>query len=175
MEIRSLKAIAQALNEQGVQYLIVGGLAVNAHGYERFTHDVDLVIGLHPENLRRGIESLLAIGYQPAIPVTVEEFIQPERRAEWRRDKAMLVLKLWSEIHRRTPIDVFVDEPFDFAAEYQNAEPIDIGDGVVAFFLGRDALLKMKRKAGRIQDQADVTALEEIRRLGENNPENNLP
>lgn len=45
MEVRSVEAIVRALNDASVQYLIVGGLAVNAHGYERFTKDVDLVIG----------------------------------------------------------------------------------------------------------------------------------
>jgi predicted nucleotidyltransferase len=46
MEIRSIEAIVRALNDEVVQYIVVGGLAVNAHGYERFTQDVDLVIGL---------------------------------------------------------------------------------------------------------------------------------
>jgi hypothetical protein len=41
MEVRSIEAIVKALNAAKVKYLIVGGLAVNAHGYERFTNDVD--------------------------------------------------------------------------------------------------------------------------------------
>ena len=48
MEIRSVEAIARALNDSMVHYLVVGGLAVNVHGYERFTADIDLVIGLGP-------------------------------------------------------------------------------------------------------------------------------
>ena len=39
MEVRSIEAIVRALNAAQVQYLIVGGLAVNAHGYERLTRD----------------------------------------------------------------------------------------------------------------------------------------
>ena len=42
MELRSIEAIIRALNDAQVKYLVVGGLAVNAHGYERFTKDVDL-------------------------------------------------------------------------------------------------------------------------------------
>ncbi len=41
MERGSVEAIVAALNENQVQYLIVGGLAVVAHGYVRFTADVD--------------------------------------------------------------------------------------------------------------------------------------
>ena len=40
MEVRSIETIVKTLNEAGVEYLIVGGLAVNAHGYERLTVDV---------------------------------------------------------------------------------------------------------------------------------------
>lgn len=43
MELRSIEAVLGALNAAGVRYLIVGGLAVNAHGYQRATMDLDLV------------------------------------------------------------------------------------------------------------------------------------
>ena len=33
----------------------------------------------------------------------------------------MTVLRLWSDLHRRTPVDVFVYEPFHFAEEYAAA------------------------------------------------------
>ena len=37
MEVRSIETIVKALNAAKVQYLIVGGLAVGAHGYDRLT------------------------------------------------------------------------------------------------------------------------------------------
>ena len=40
MEVRSVEAIVKALNDAKVQYLIVGGLAVNAHGFVRLTRDL---------------------------------------------------------------------------------------------------------------------------------------
>ena len=117
MEVRSIETIVKTLNDARVKYLIVGGLAVVAHGYERFTRDVDLVIGLERENIIRGLRALMAIGYQMKIPVTPEQFAEPALREQWRREKNMVVLQLWSDVHRRTPIDVFVYEPFDFAKE----------------------------------------------------------
>jgi hypothetical protein len=54
MEVRSAEAIFSALNAADVKYLVVGGLAVNAYGYERLTRHIDLVIGLEPENIIRG-------------------------------------------------------------------------------------------------------------------------
>ena len=74
MEVRSIEAIIRALNGARVQYLIVGGLAVVAHGYERLTKNVDLVIGLERENIIRGLRVLMKTGYRMSIPVTPEEF-----------------------------------------------------------------------------------------------------
>lgn len=60
MEVRSVETIVRALNEASVHYLIVGGLAVNAHGFVRLTRDVDIVLSLDPENATRGLDILLA-------------------------------------------------------------------------------------------------------------------
>ena len=50
MKLDSVEQIFQALNSAGVRYLVAGGLAVNAHGYLRFTKDVDFVLQLQDEN-----------------------------------------------------------------------------------------------------------------------------
>ena len=162
MEVRSIESIVGALTEAGVRYLVVGGLAVNAHGYERLTRDVDLVIGLEPGNITRGLQALFAIGYTPAIPVTAAEFADPARREKWRKDKNMLVLKLWSDVHQRTPIDVFVYEPFDFDGEYAAAKLVPIASGLAAPVIGYAGLLAMKTKAGRDRDLSDVAALRKL-------------
>lgn len=161
MEVRSVKAVVKALNDAKVKYLIVGGVAVVAHGYERFTRDLDLVIGLETENIQRGLHSLIAIGYNLKIPVTPEQFANPALREEWRREKNMIVLQLWSDEHRRTPIDVFVYEPFDFAQELLRAEQQPMGDQT-APIVSRETLIKLKRAAGRSQDLADVEKLEKL-------------
>jgi predicted nucleotidyltransferase len=165
MEVRSVEVLVKALNEARVQYLIVGGLAVNAHGYERATQDVDLVIGLQPDNIVRGLRALLGAGYQTAVPVTPEQFADAALREQWRREKNMIVLKLWSDVHRRTPVDVFVHEPFDFAQEYELARVEQITDSQTARIVRLETLLAMKRAAARPQDLADIADLERIRDL----------
>ena len=167
MEVRSVEAIVTALNEARVKYLIVGGLAVIAHGYERLTKDVDLVIALEPSNISRGLHALLAIGYSISIPVTPEQFADAALREKWRAEKQMVVLKLWSDEHRRTPIDVFIYEPFDFEEEYRNAVLHSVLPTENAPILRYGALLEMRRGAGRPQDLADVAELEKVRELRE--------
>jgi predicted nucleotidyltransferase len=162
MELRSLETIVGALNAAQVQYLIVGGLAVNAHGYERATRDVDLVIGLQPDNIIRGLRALLAADYHMVIPVTPEQFADPAQREMWRREKNMIVLQFWSDLHRRTPVDVFVYEPFDFAQEYALARIENlVGDQTVRI-VRLETLLAMKAAAGRDRDLLDIKTLRKL-------------
>ncbi len=163
MEIRSVESIVSALNAAQVEYLIVGGLAVNAHGFVRLTRDVDIVIRLTPENAAGGLHALLAIGYQMSIPESPEAFADAETRARWREEKGMIVLKLWSDVHRRTPIDIFVYEPFPFAREFARALRLELSPGVSAPVVTLDTLLEMKRVAGRPQDLIDIAELERMR------------
>jgi predicted nucleotidyltransferase len=162
MEVRSIEIIVRALNDAKVEYLIVGGLAVNAHGYERSTKDVDLVIGLERENILRGLRALLAVGYQMRIPVTPEQFADPALREMWRREKNMVVLQLWSDVHRRTPVNVFVYEPFDFAKEMKRALRLPVSGNELAPIVSYEALLKLKKAAGRSQDLTDIEKLRKL-------------
>ena len=163
MEVRSVEAIVAALNSARVDYLIVGGLAVNAHGFVRLTRDVDIVLRLDPDNAGRGLNALLALGYRMSIPEKPEAFADAAARKRWRDEKQMIVLKLWSDNHDRTPIDLFVYEPFPFDEELARSVLLEVSDGVPAPVLALEALLDMKRGIGRPQDLIDVAELERMR------------
>jgi len=165
MEVRSVEAVVRALNEAGVRYLIVGGVAVNVHGYVRLTMDLDLVIQLRPENIVTAWEAMEKIGYRARIPVSAREFADEKKRELWCREKGMLVLQFWSDEHRRTQVDVFVREPFDFDREHATAPHHEITPGVIARVVGWDTLIQMKKEAGRLKDLADLDMLEKIGKL----------
>jgi hypothetical protein len=165
MELRSVETVVAALNAAEVRYLIVGGLAVNAHGYLRATRDLDLVMQLESANLRRGLECLFEIGYRLAIPVSVEDFADASKREAWRVEKGMIVLKLWSDDHRRTPVDVFVYEPFDFSEEFEKACLSELQPGIFARIVSLEALIEMKLVAGRPHDLMDIEELRRVERL----------
>jgi len=155
----SFDAIARALTEADVPFLVVGGIAVIHHGYGRATQDVDLVIPLESATIRRAFEALARIGYQPSVPITADQFADPVLREEWKREKGMKVLKFWSDEHRDTPVDVFVDEPFDFSREYASADVRESVPDVNVRIIALPTLLAMKRAAGRSQDLADIDEL----------------
>ena len=92
MKLADVESILRALNDAEVRYLIVEGLAVVAHGYVRYTADVDLVLDLERDNTLRAMNALHRIGYRPLVPVDAAKFADPEMRRSWQKDKGTLVL-----------------------------------------------------------------------------------
>ena len=157
--LAAFEAIAVALRDAEVRYLVPGGLAVNAHGYLRLTQDVDLVIQLDPQNIRTCFRVLANLGYRPLVPVTGEQFADPELRAGWIRDKGMTVLNLYSDRYRPVTVDIFVTEPFDFDREYDNALIGELSPGLFVRFVSIATLVAMKRLANRPRDLDDIEHL----------------
>lgn len=151
--------IAAALNHAEVPFLVVGGIAVMEHGYGRNTYDVDLVIRLSPDVIGRAFEALAKVGYRPSVPITVEQFVQPEERRSLLENKRMQVLNFSSDQHRETPLDIFVTEPFNFAEEYKNAEDREVAPGLMVRIVSLETLFAMKRAANRPKDLADIDEL----------------
>lgn len=168
MKLSSLESIVRALNDAAVPFIVVGGLAVVAHGYGRLTQDLDLVIRLEPDTVRKAFRALAALGYQPRVPVTADGFADPQQRARWIAEKGMTVLNFHSDQHRETPVDVFTKEPFDFPAEYAAAMVEDVAPGVPVRIVRLASLLRLKQEAGRPQDLADIA---ELRTLHGGNPD----
>jgi len=169
MLVADFQNIVTVLNEAKVRFLIVGGLAVVAHGYVRNTIDVDLVIDLVSQNnVLRALDALGRLGYKPLIPELPGRFADPRVREEWIRDKGMVVFQMRSETRRETPIDIFVRLPFDFDAEYHSAVEYDVGSGLICRVVRCSTLIDMKRQAGRAKDLADIESLEHVNRLRSN-------
>jgi hypothetical protein len=141
-----------------VDFVVIGGLAVIAHGYPRITKDVDIVYARSPANLERlgsvlqDVRARLA-GVDDGVPFV------PDARSLQRTS----ILTLDSD---EGLIDLLA-EPAG-AASYDElrarAEIADFGDVHVPI-ADLDDLIAMKRAAGRPQDLADLEALAVIRRL----------
>src|SRR5690606_32423049 len=159
MKLASLEAIASALAAANVRYLIVGGLAVAAHGHGRVTFDVDLVVQLQSKNVERAMSALESLGYRPTVPEPAMRFADAKLRESWIRDKGMVVFQLHSDIHPETLIDLFVSEPFDFDAEYEAALIGEILPGLEARFVRIETLIRMTEAAVREKDLEDIRQL----------------
>lgn len=163
MQRSSIEAIVRGLNAAGVRYLIVGGLAVVAHGYLRFTADLDLVFDMEPDNVLMALRVFKGLGYTPRAPVPIEEFADVGKRRSWVEEKNLKVFSLYSAAHAATEVDLFVESPFDFSAAYPEAFIGEVAEGVPARFVDYARLVALKERAGRPRDLDDLARLREVR------------
>lgn len=70
MRAFDLRSQLEALNSAGVSFVVIGGVAVGAHGYVRGTEDLDLVPNPDPENLERLTEALAKL--ETTLPTAAE-------------------------------------------------------------------------------------------------------
>ncbi|HEU4706765.1 MAG TPA: hypothetical protein VFS64_06250 [Solirubrobacterales bacterium] len=142
--------ILRDLNEAGVRYVLIGGIALIRHGVVRATRDVAAVFDPDPQNIDR-IESLA------------------EKWGATRPDGSPLPEGSFTSdrsIHLTTPAgDVdFVSEKiagFSFEGLMSRADVKKV-DGVDAPICSLPDLVAMKRAVGRERDLADLADLEEV-------------
>lgn len=162
MKVSTLETVFHTLNQANVRYLVAGGIAVNTHGYQRMTADLNLVIQLDSNNLKSAMSKFKTLDYHPLIPVNADDFANPENRENWIATKNMQVLSLQSHQFPDTTIDIFVKEPFDFDAEYEVSTVAELTPEISFKIVSIPTLIKMKQKAGRARDLDDIQHLQLI-------------
>ena len=162
MKVADLETIFAALQDSGARYLLVGGLAVIAHGYIRTTEDVDLVLDLGSPSTSKALAALERLGYRPLIPVRMKDFADPEQRKDWIENRHMKVFNLVSDRFPEASIDIFPQAPFVFEAEFAAATWKEISPSLRIPVVSISTLIAMKTRAGRPQDQVDI---DKLRRL----------
>ena len=155
--------VLKTLNDAGVRYLVVGGVAVVLHGHLRTTGDLDLVVELSPTNLDRALDALEGSGFQPRPPVPLRSFADPETRRSWVKEKNLRVFSLWHPDFPGFEVDLFVEEPFDFDEVWRRRVEVEL-EGSTTFIVALDDLVALKKASGRAQDLEDIEALQELAR-----------
>ncbi len=149
------------IDKEGIDYLVVGGLAVNLHGIPRMTYDIDLVILLDTENILRLIKILDRWGYYPRAPVQAEELADEKKRAHWIKEKNMKAFTFYNDNEPLGEIGLIIDSPIPYDALRKTAVLFDIG-GVNVPVISIPDLIEVKLQSGRSQDLADVEHLRTI-------------
>jgi predicted nucleotidyltransferase len=151
-----LRLLLERLREADVDFVLVGGLAVNAWGYLRATRDVDLVPDPSPKNLERLDALLVELGGKVEVGERLLE--SSAIRTFLRTGDRTLVL---TEFGRVDVLQGLPQVP-SFSALDQRATSVDI-DGLVVKVCSLDDLLGMKRASDRPRDRDDLEALEAVR------------
>jgi len=165
MQVAQFEKIFRALEQAKVRYVVVGGMAVIAHGVVRFTNDIDLVLAFDEENLLRGIRALASIGFKAKIPVDAEDFAKAEIRRQWVKDKNMLVFQMSLFSDNDLPVGIFIDPPFDVERELAGARRYELAPDLWVPVVQAETLIEMKQRAGRPRDLDDVVRLKRLLNL----------
>ena len=155
--------LLQSLSANRVHYVLVGGLAVQLHGFLRSTFDVDLVLAMDDANLSRFIDVAKQFGLVPVIPVSIDSLRDATQIDTWHREKGMLAFALREPQIGGSAVDVLVRPNVAFDKLLANAVNGKLFDSEVPIAC-IDDLIVMKRFANRPKDQLDIAALEKIKR-----------
>lgn len=140
-----------------VDFIVIGGLAVVAHGYVRGTKDLDIALRPEPQNRRRLHAALTALGGKHADQAD----FRPEEMPVPFTPEGLNEGGNWAIDTSAGRIDVFqwVDGLEDLEQLWESAVEGEIpGVGLVRF-AGYDDVIAMKRAAGRPEDETDLARL----------------
>jgi hypothetical protein len=155
----------RALERENVRYLLVGGLAVNLHGAERMTMDVDLMLGLDPANLRRFLAAARSLGLKPGVlPVRLEDLCDAPTVEGWIRDKRMLAMQLRGPQIDAPSVDILLKTVMSFDEAYGRRHKMEL-EGVPLSVASPADLIALKTGTGRKIDQSDILALHRVEML----------
>jgi predicted nucleotidyltransferase len=152
------QTIFKELNHLGIDYLVVGGLAVNFHGIPRMTYDIDLMVHLERENILKLVSKLTQWGYKPKIPIDPRDLADETKRNSWVHEKGMKALNFYSETLPIGEIDILIDSPIPYEELRSRAVRVELQDEKIPTASIHD-LIELKVRAGRKQDLADVEHL----------------
>jgi predicted nucleotidyltransferase len=142
---RDLEELLSALNAHNVRYVVVGGHALAVHAQPRATKDLDIFIDRRPDNAKAIYAALAAYG-APLGDTTSEDFEKPNS-----------ILRLGVP-----PICVDILQNIDgvdFDSVWHASSEHTV-DGFRARYISAEHLIKNKLASGRLQDLADVEAIQ---------------
>lgn len=148
---KTLARLSTDLEEHGIDYMVIGAVALLAHGYPRFTEDIDLV--MTADGLQKFHEELVGLGYAPAFPGA-------RKRLRSTTDNVSVEVMTTGEYPGDgKPKPVRMPRPSEASTEI---------DGVK--FVTLEKLIELKLASGisaadRLKDLADVQELIKIRKL----------
>ena len=148
---KTVAELASDLKEHGIDYAVIGAVALLAHGYQRFTSDIDLV--LTPEGLEVFHRELIGLGYVPAFPGA------KKRMRATRNGIIVEVMTTGEYPGDGKPKPVSIPEPSKASTEINGVKVVTL-----------EKLIELKLASGmtaphRLKDLADVQELIKVREL----------
>lgn len=145
---QDMKDLVRIFNGHGVQYLLVGGHAVNYYGYVRATQDIDFLIYPSAENAGKVMAALGEFGFGGA-GIPPESFTRPGT-----------AVHLGVEPNR---IDLLTHlKGISSEQLFTNRNQVEL-DGTPIEIISLEDLIAAKRLSKRLKDLADAEELSKLR------------
>ncbi len=154
--------IFEALERHEVEYLTIGGVAVNVHGHVRNTRDVDILVEWTRDNMKRLAGALRDLG-ATLFGVDADLLDVDPRDPEDLFKGGNFTLRTTAG-----GLDLFDPSEIPGGRPYEEMRPRGVEaivEGVSVRAIGFDDLIRLKRESGRSRDLEDVATLLEARRL----------
>lgn len=149
MDYDRLIVLLRALAQHGVEYVLVGGIALNVHGIVRATEDVDLFVRPDPDNVEKVRAALRAVWPDPDIEqITAADLAGPYPTIRYGPPGEEFVIDLMSRLGTA------------FRFEDLRAEDVVL-DGVHVRVASPETLYRMKKDTVRPIDRADAAVLKD--------------
>lgn len=145
--------ILRVLAAHDVDFVVIGGLAVQAHGYIRLTHDLDVIVRPSLLNLTRLSEAFVDLEAELRTRGTLR-LGDPHQLSRAPQIPVLTRAGPLDVVH----VDHIAGAPKSYDALRGAAFVVRLGELEVAF-AGLSDLIRMKRAAGRDHDLADIEAL----------------
>jgi hypothetical protein len=145
--VEDFRELLTTLADEEADFVLIGGWALALHGHGRGTDDLDVLVRPSPENAARVFRALVRFG-APVAAHGVTEGLFSESGYGYRMGVKPYLIEVLTKV-----------DGIDFEEAIADAKSFQI-DGRIVRYLGRQALLKNKRAAGRPKDLADVDWLE---------------
>lgn len=157
MDLELAKKVLEALEREGVNYIVFGAVAINLLGLARATEDLDLFIEPTSENIERLRTALKAVFEDPSIDeISAEDLMGDYPAVQYVPPEGNFHLDILTRL----------GEAFSF----NDLEPIRVDlDGLLVSVASPGTLYRMKKGTIRPKDWGDAEALRRRFRLDEDN------
>jgi hypothetical protein len=136
----------QSLNNNDVEYLLVGGYAVILHGYRRLTGDMDIWVNQTRENYKKLVVAFNEFGL-PVFDMTEQTFLNSEIADVFSFGRPPVSIDILTQLK-----GVEFGDAFKFAQTFNE-------NGLLIRFIHLNNLIQAKRAAGRYKDLDDIEKL----------------
>jgi hypothetical protein len=160
-----LSDIVRSLTNDGIRFIITGGVAMVLRGAERMTMDLDISVERDSENLDRFLKLMHKMGMRPRAPIAPETLLDADVLKSFVEEKSALVFTF---IHPDEPyrqIDVFIIDEMSYDRLYPLSDDMQI-HGKPVRVLHLDGLIHTKMQVNPPRD-TDIWDLNVLKKLKE--------